>query len=261
MTVGLPEYTSASQLKTYAMCPRKYALRYLDDAEPEDKGPSLVVGSVVHSAIGWFFETRLAEREPTIDEALDVVHADFAAAIDGPPVRWGRWTQADLLEHTGNLVRFFLEEEGDLVVADVEERHQVELHHPVTGEALPRPLLCYLDFRVDGDDVVELKTSRSPYSEASIGSNLQFGAYAAVLDELGAGSLAVWVVIKNKRPRLQKLKVQRNPLRERWFFDAAMAIEEAIAAGHFPPAPGWTCATCEYRRRCLGTVQADARAA
>lgn len=248
----LPEHTSASQLKTYSLCPRKFALRYLEQAEPEDKSPSLVLGSAFHSAVGWFFEERLADGKPTIDEAIDICHADFAAAVDGPPVRWGRWNPGDLLEHAERLVRFFLEHEGKLDVTHVEERFEVRLEHPVTGQPLPRPFVGYLDLEVSESEIIELKTSRSAYSEVDLVSNLQFGAYSAVLPVLGLDSLSVWVVVKNKTPRLQKLRVQRDPGRERWFFDAALAIEKAIAGGHFPPAPGWMCSSCEYRGRCLG---------
>lgn len=259
--MGLPEHTSASQLKTYSLCPRKYALRYLEQAEPEDKSPSLVLGSVFHSAIGWFFEERLAGRDPTVDGAIEICHADFAAAVDGPPVRWGRWNPGDLLEHCERLVRFFLEQEGRLEVTRVEQRFEVSLEHPVTGEPLPRPFVGYLDLEVGKSETIELKTSRSAYSEVDIISNLQFGAYSTVLPTLGLESLSVWVIIKTKQPRLQKLRVLRDPARERWFFDAALAIEKAIADGHFPPAPGWSCSSCEYRARCLGPGRGESLAA
>ncbi|MBO6936791.1 MAG: PD-(D/E)XK nuclease family protein [Deltaproteobacteria bacterium] len=250
--MGLPDHTSASQLKTYSMCPRKYAFRYLDRAESEHTSPSLVLGSVVHSAVGWFFEERVGGHSPSVSDALDICHADFAAAVEGAPVRWGRWTKADLLEHAERLVRFFLQEEHDLRVAGVEERFEVELRHPTTLEPLPRPFVGYFDFRVVGGEVVELKTARSAYSGIDIASNLQFGAYAAVLEDIDAARLSVWVIVKNKRPRLQKLPVVADPDRQRWFFDAAMAIEKAILAGHFPPAPGWMCSSCEYQKQCLG---------
>ncbi|MDH5491436.1 MAG: PD-(D/E)XK nuclease family protein, partial [Myxococcales bacterium] len=171
--MALPDHTSASQLKTYAMCPRKYALRYLEQAEPEDKSPSLVLGSVVHSAIGWYFEERMAGREPAVTEAIDICQADCAAAVDGAPVLWGRWTPSDLLEHAERLVCFFLEHEGKLEVTRVEQRFEVSLEHPFTGEPLPRPFVGYLDLEVGKSETIELKTSRSAYSEVDIVSNLQ----------------------------------------------------------------------------------------
>jgi len=252
--VELPEHTSASQLNTYASCPRKYSLRYLEKTPPEDRSPSLVLGSVVHSAIGWFFEAKITGESPAPVDAAELARADFAAEVDGPPIRWGRWTPADLLDHAMRLVSFFLEQRGDLPVEDVEQRFTVDLTHPTTGEPLPRPLLGYFDLRLQGGRLVELKTSRSGYKPADLAGNLQFGAYAAAIEALDLESLDVLVLVKSRSPRLQELQVKPSPTRVRWFLDAALAIERAIAAGHFPPAPSWACKTCEYRSRCLGHV-------
>ena len=83
MGVELPEHTSASQLNTYASCPRKYSLRYLEKTPPEDRSPSLVLGSVVHSAIGWFFEAKITGESPAPVDAAELARADFAAEGDG----------------------------------------------------------------------------------------------------------------------------------------------------------------------------------
>ena len=72
MGVELPEHTSASQLNTYASCPRKYSLRYLEKTPPEDRSPSLVLGSVVHSAIGWFFEAKITGESPAPVDAAEL---------------------------------------------------------------------------------------------------------------------------------------------------------------------------------------------
>src|SRR5688572_20236335 len=84
----VPPTTSASQLVSYAMCPRKYAAQYVYGVEPEFTSLPLVLGSVVHSGIEWWFGERLEGRSPTIDQALDVVCADLIAATSGVNVRW-----------------------------------------------------------------------------------------------------------------------------------------------------------------------------
>lgn len=252
--MGLPEHTSASQLTTYASCPRKYALRYLEGAAAEDRGPSLVIGSVVHSAVAWFYDAQIAGEQPTVQDALDIGRADFAAQLHGPPIRLGQWTRDDLRAHALRLAAFFLGRHSELPVVATEERISLEVVHPTTGEVLGRPLLGYLDLRLENRKVIELKTARSRYQPTDLASNLQFGAYAASLDALQLETLDVWVILKNRSPDLQKLRVSKSIERLTWFFEAAQEIEAAIDAGHFPPSPGWTCATCEYRTRCLGSA-------
>ena len=39
----------------------------------------------------------------------------------------------------------------------------------------------------------------------------------------------------------------------RWFMAAAADIERAIAAGFFPPAPGMSCAMCDFTAACAGS--------
>lgn len=245
----LPEHTSASQLSTYASCPRKYAYRYLEHADPEDRSPALVLGSVVHSAIGWFFAEKMVGCLPTVEQAKDIVVADFAAAIDGPPIRWGRWTARDLREHAQRLVGYFLVLHQDLPVVGVERRFDVNLSDPDTASF--RPLRGYLDFTLADGTAIELKTARSEYGEVALASSFQFAAYAASLRQLELTELHVWVLVKRKVPALQKLRVM-HPQREAWFRRAMASIEGAIAAGYFHPAPGFACASCEYRTRCLG---------
>ena len=75
---GLPATTSASQLVSYSMCPRKYACQYVLGLEPEFTSTALIVGSVVRSGVEWWFGERLLGGSPTIEQGLEVV-AVYAA--------------------------------------------------------------------------------------------------------------------------------------------------------------------------------------
>ena len=77
----LPDTTSATQLSTYADCPRKYRYRYLDHAEPEYKAVGLALGSAVHSSIGWYYERRRDGKAPSISEVMSITGADLTAAL------------------------------------------------------------------------------------------------------------------------------------------------------------------------------------
>ena len=252
----LPEHTSASQLTTYASCPRKYELRYLEGAERESTAVGLMLGSAVHASLGWWHERRNHGAAPSVAEAVLVAEADMQASLDGPPVEWGRWTEGDFRAHTEAMVRFAIDTLGDMPVRASEVRFTLPLVDPTTGRTLPRALLGYYDFVLRDHRVVELKTSRAEYTDTTVRTSIQFAAYLTAMDEQHSASrLELEVVVKTKTPRLQRISLVPTPEIKLWFWQTAAAIERAIAAGHFPPSPGFGCASCEYRRQCLGNAQ------
>ena len=180
--------------------------------------------------------------------------ADFAAAMHDE-VRLGKWTPGDLRDHAGRLVRCFLEQHGEMEVEGTETRFELNLYDPDSGECMERPLIGYFDLYLGEGRALEIKTARTDYTPLSLTTNLQFGAYLMALDERSeAGELDLVVIIKNRAPRLQRLKLHPNAATERWFLKAAFDIERSIQAGLFPPAPGLSCAGCEFQRRCLGNA-------
>ena len=255
------EHTSASQLSTYARCPRQYELRYLLDAPSEFTSVSLVVGSVFHAAVSYWFEQKLVGKRPGTEEINTIVAADFAAATTDTTVRWGKWTPGDLQEHTRRLVWAGLSRFGELPVSQTDVRFTMELHDHETGEVLPRHLLGYFDLVLDDGTVIELKTARAEYKPMDVATSIQFGAYLMAVEELKLSKgLDLIVAVKNKTPRFQQLRISPSARSERRFLATATAIERAIEAGHFPPSPGWTCGGCEFQRRCLGAIEEDVQA-
>jgi putative RecB family exonuclease len=254
--MGLPEHTSASQLSTYASCPKKYSLRYLEGAQREHTGVGLVLGSVVHATLGWWHDRKQLGHTPTMEDALRIAEADLQASLDGPPVEWGRWTEEDFREHCESMVRFAITTLGDLPVRTTEARFTLPLIDPNTGRRLPRPLLGYYDFVLAGGRIVELKTARAEYNDTNVRTSLQFAAYLTAMDEhRSAKALDLEIVVKTKKPKLQRITLVPTPEIKLWFWQTAAAIEGAIAAGHFPPSPGFACGYCEYKQRCLGTAE------
>ncbi len=250
----LPPTTSASQMVTYAMCPRLYRYRYVDHVEPEFRSLALALGSATHSAIGWWFEERLDGRRPTVEEAEHIFSADLVAEVTGARIRWKDETPEGLEQKGLTLVRAYLESHGDMSVVGVEQRFEVDILHPETGEVLPRPLVGYFDLVVDrGDSVVEVKTSSKAWHPGSLDRHLQIGSYVTAANALhgGPAEILVHVIVKTKKPRVEEYRVSRGEFENGWFYGAAKAIEEAIRAHHFPPAPGPTCPECEFGRTCL----------
>jgi len=262
--LGAPPTTSASQLVGYSMCARKYAAQYVYGLESEFTSLPLIMGTVVHSGIEWWFGERLEGRSPTIEQALEVVSADLVAATAGVNVRWKEATPESLEAQASGLVRLYLEERGDLPVAAVEVAFSLELEHPAPeGQFLPRPLKGYFDLVLEDGKVIEIKTSSKAWPESFLERHLQIGAYASVWNALhgGPSQVEVHVLVKNKKPRLDVIQIERGEANSAWWFGAAQAIEEAIVAGHFPPSPGPLCVECEYQRTCArwGEVTVEAR--
>jgi CRISPR/Cas system-associated exonuclease Cas4 (RecB family) len=192
-------------------------------------------------------------REPTLAAAEDICSADLLAETAQATVRWKKDTPESLDAKGRGLVRAYLAKYGEQPVVAVEERFEVDLVNPDTGECLPRPLLGYFDLLVeDGDSIVEVKTTARAWSASSLDRHLQVGAYAAAAIAMhGEAKVVVHTIIKTKTPRVEELLVERTEESNRWFFQAASAIERAIGASHFPPTPGPLCFECEFAKACL----------
>jgi putative RecB family exonuclease len=238
------------------MCPRKYSFQYVHGLEPEFRSTALLLGSALHSAIGWFFEERLTGRTPTIAEACTVLVADLLAGAALGDIRWKDKTPESLEEDGRRFVALYLERFGTLEVVAVEQPFQVDLMHPETGEVVGRPIKGFFDLVLDRHKVVELKSSSRGWNEFDLKRHLQVGAYAFVWNALhgGPSQLEVHVIVKLKRePRVETYRIERGEPDTMWWFAAAAEIERAIAAGHFPPQPSPLCGECEYERACAAT--------
>ena len=259
---SLPPDTSASQLTGFAMCPRRFMLRYVLGLDPEFRSVALIMGSTVDSAIAWWFEERLARKERSIDDALQVFEADFAAETIGAAVRWKETPREELIRKGQALVRLYLTEQGSLPVVEVEAPFRFDLEDPETGEVLPRAIKGYFDLVLEDGTIVELKTSSRKWSDFELARHLQIGAYVAAGHIRSGGDpscLAVHVLVKTKSPRLDVLSVERSEGQNRWWLRAAIDLERAILAGNYPPTPGPLCVECEYGRACTGWLSDSPR--
>lgn len=255
-------YVSASQLVAYAICPRKYAFHYVYGLAPEFRSTSLLLGSAVHGAIGWFFEERLRSATPTVEQAVSVLTADLLALSADVDVRWKSGSLESLVEEGTRLVSLYLQSYADLPVVAVESPFHVDLLDHDTGEVLGRPLEGFFDLVLDDGRVIELKTSAKAWNENDLVRHLQVGAYAYAWNTLhgGPSAIDVHVLVKLKRePRIETHTIERGEPDTRWWLRTAAEIEAAISAGHFPPSPSPLCNDCEHARACLtATVIRDA---
>lgn len=260
MNRRMPPSTSASQLVSYAMCPRKYAMNYVYGAAPAFRSLSLVLGSAVHSAVGWYFEQRMRGVTPEVAEAEAILAADLQAETEGKVVRWKDHTPASLEEEGRRLLRAYLATKADLPVVAVEQPFIVDLVDPFTDECIGRQMKGFFDLVLEGGKVVELKTSSRGWQEFDLIRHLQVGAYAFAWNALhgGPSQVQVDVIVKLKRePRVETYLIERGERDTLWWLAAAREIECGIAAGIFPPSPSGLCHECEYEVACAAFTGDD----
>ena len=250
----MPDHLSVSQVNTYLMCPRKYKYRYFDKLEPESKSVALAFGSAVHSAISWWQSELIEGAEPTNEQACRVFRADWTAQLSAGDVDLGGKHPDEMRAMGETLVRLFVERFADDVPETVDERFEVELHDPRTGEALPIPLVGYLDFASVGM-VGEIKTTARKCSPSQW--MLQLAAYSYAVRKVTGRRPAMRVVelIKTKTPKLEVFDLEVAGSQESWFLEVACEVHRSIGTGAFHPSPSWACKGCEYREACRESFQ------
>lgn len=237
----VPGYTSASQLLTYASCPRKYEYVYVLGLQSARKSLALSFGSAVHGAIGWWFAERLDGRTPSIPDAEQIFAADLAADVEPSTAESPEVQEAELRGR--RLVRLYLERYGDLPVAAVEQPFEMDIHDPVTGEILPRRLRGYFDLVLEDGRVIEIKTSARAWGRtADMRRHLQVNAYAFATGKV----VEAHVLVKKKDPTIEVFRIEQN----NWWLAAVVTLERAILSGIFPPAPSAMCSTCDFEKNC-----------
>lgn len=245
-----PEFLSVSQLSVYLQCPRKYRFRYLDGRDPEDRPVALALGAAVHATLAWWLQERIAGRTPSPEDVLRTYRADWLSERVATRLLLRGESPAQVEAAGEALVRLFVDrfaEEPPPRVA--EERFEVELVHPATGQHLPVRLVGFVDFATDRL-VGEIKTTSRRMPPSQWWFQLAAYRYAHRRRYGTAPRLVLVELIKAREPKLEVLDAPVTEGQERWFLEVASEVHRSIVAGAFHPIPSWRCATCEYRSAC-----------
>jgi len=246
------EPVSVSQVQAYLACPLKYRFQYVDRIPPPWRAAALAFGSSVHAAVEWFHRERLAGGTPTLDEVLAIFEADWYAANLGSVVFSDRESK-DLLAEKGRelLSLYFTETEGTVPLR-IEDRFEIDLFDPVTGEVLDVRLHGAIDLVEEGDLLVELKTAARTLEQGGLERHLQLSTYALVyfLREGRIPRLRLDQLVKTKIPRLEHHETTRTVEDLAWTARLIAGTARAISARHFYPNPSWRCTECEYFAHC-----------
>jgi putative RecB family exonuclease len=248
----IPGYLSASQLTTYLMCPAKYRLRYLEEAEPAFRSSALALGSAVHATLDWLHTAWREGQRPAWEAIAQTFEADWSAEeVLDLRCRADEDTTSLGKLGLGLLLTYVMETPPKGSKAS-EVPFEVELVHPRSGESLPVPLKGYLDLVEEDGTVVEFKVYARKPDQATLAANVQLSAYSYAQNRLDGArpKLRMDCLLKTKKPRLERIPIERTEADDARFFVIAKEVRKAVRAGAFPPRPDWPCKDCEYRYLC-----------
>lgn len=246
------EPLSVSQVQCYLGCPLQYRFRYIDRIPPPWRPAALAFGSSIHAALEWFHRERLAGRTPDAEAVVSIFDADWYAA-NLEPIVLAEWDSKESLAEKGReMLRLYVETAGDVRPLAVEDRFEIALVDPETGEILDLTLRGMIDLIEEDGTLVELKTAARSLDPGSLDRHLQLSTYALVvfLREGRVPKLRLDSLLKTKAPRFDQRPTTRTIEDLAWTARLFAQVASAIRAGAFFPNPSWRCTECEYFAHC-----------
>ncbi len=260
------EHLSYSSLTTYAQCPRKFYYRYIQHAEPEFIPAALAFGGAIHRVAELIhhacLEGQLLPELESLMERFD--EAWRLSTAGGIPISYARLDDERSLRA---LAERMLSAYREHVFAMSQHRtcqvlaiEHVEQFHFL--KSLPP-----LEMRVDlvelapnGDLIIsDLKTSRSRWNEIKLREAIpQLVLYSIGLTPLFRAMkaeriMARFIVItKAKSPLIQELNFYLNQSDVDKVKRQVNEVWHGIQQQVYIQRPGWPCAQCPYKTRCLG---------
>ena len=257
MTIKLGTQTSYSKLSTWLRCPRKYRLRYVDDAPEERSSVALVFGTAIHEACEVFFAGLKAGQPPMSEEVHGAFHRAFTDSVKlaedmHVPMDWGNTSHGEMIEKGEAMLAVFLDEvDRGIRVVGTEVAFELEI---APGRIVNGVIDLVLD---DGNGrfrVVDLKTAASTYGPDRIDYDQQPTVYIAAAEHLygalGRVNFEYWLLLKTKKPQFKIIPVVRDANDRAELIQTIDDVETARLHGVYPRIRGFMCTGCEYRDRC-----------
>jgi hypothetical protein len=122
-----------------------------------------------------------------------------------------------------------------------------------TGERLDINIEGYIDLIEKDDTITEFKTSNQAMNQSDVDDHIQLTAYSyayQMLYQRPARLLKLIDFVKNKRPRIITLEVDRKKIDCPRFFYLARQVLKGIRSRIFFPRTSFMCKDCEYGEPC-----------
>jgi CRISPR/Cas system-associated exonuclease Cas4 (RecB family) len=254
-------HVSVSQIKSWLMCPRKYAHSYVWGTAPAHRPVALAFGTAVHRALEMFYERlRDAGSKPPVDEVQTAFVDRWAVEVrDALPLLFDEGQSADQAKDLGVAMLGAFYQQGfvpDQVLA-VEQPFGIELPDPETGGVMDIPLVGAIDLvaRHQGRVwLIEHKTAARRFTPDRITWDFQPTSYLLAARSLGLDNpaAAFQILLKTKKPSCETIPLTRDQASEIEMLDTFKHALKGIEAGAFPRNRGWGCADCPFKHRCGG---------
>lgn len=247
---------SYSAICQFLACPLRYYFHRIIGLPQTTVSSGLVLGSAVHHA--------LAEYHRGLQDGQPMTHARLHQwIVDG----WNhRESEATVVFKKGeskdgsidqgiSLIDAYLQEPPPNNIVQVEQEIIAPMHNS-RGEYLETPLVAVADLITsveDGLKVHEFKTSSRNYSEMEVDTSLQPTVYVNAVQEVFGRTARVEyiVLVKTKKPKLQRLDAVRHEEDLARLGDLVQSIERAVQSESFYPVESpLNCSTCPYRQPC-----------
>lgn len=255
----LPEYLSASRIKTWLLCPQKYKLQYVDRVPWQFYPSAMLLGTAIHRAIETFYSEWQKGKRLPLEEMKSAFSDHWRGEIDGKQLDTKEISE---VEDVGTrLLSAFHSSVKPCNVIAIEDDFRVPIVNPDTGEILPVDLVGRIDL-IETDDqgqpvIVDHKCLSKRPSDSDMEYNVQLWAYAFAarmrgdIPEDENVLLRIDAIVKLKAPVFDQRFAVQTPQSDINFFELANSIVKSIDAGIFPPNPGWQCYGCQVRSSCI----------
>lgn len=270
MSEAKKPHRSTSQLESYSRCAEAFRRRYIEK-EIIPPGIALMQGKGVDAAQGVNFRQKIETHE---DLPVSEIKDAAAAAFDNETAGEYLLSTEEVTEGPKKVLG--RAKDQTVKLAEAFAIHQAPDYQPVAVQrefriVMPNSthdLIGFIDLECDQKRVTDFKTANKRKNQDEVNSSLQLTVYAAA-HRLWTGSdpteVRLDTLVKNKEPVRQVLASSRSLDDYQALVNRFNAIQQAIAAGNFPPAtPGaWWCgpkwcgyhATCPYVNSSPVTVQ------
>jgi putative RecB family exonuclease len=249
------DYLSFSAISTYRSCPLRYYFRYVAGLPEETVSSSLVFGAAIHRAIEHHFRELLAGNPPvTLADLMAHYRAEWETRAT-TVIGYGAEQRSALNHLATRMLDAFSKHPlalppGQILAIEEEARGKLV---PGTPDLLGRIDLIW----ETAEELVisDWKTSRSRWSEDQVlDAAEQLLLYSELVKDFAPGKqIRIEFVVLTKT---KDISIERH-----WFAVMPAQVErtkriisrvwQAIAAGHFYPAPSpMNCGGCPFREPC-----------
>ncbi len=241
---------SASQIGMFNRCGKQWEFRYLKNLKIPP-GAALTIGKAVDDSVTANLQIKIETGEPaSLAEALNVSSEAFDKyALE---TEFGDDDPGFCKDQTIQLSELHYNEVApDIQPESVQEEFNIE-----TSEWDIKGFMDVVE--VDGK-VRDTKTSGKKKNQNELFKNIQGLTYDWAYQQTHgkkAKSFGLDVLVKNKKPVVQRIETQYEPADWNWLFENIERMDKAIKAGVALPAPegSWWCNEkwCGYWEICKG---------